>query len=216
MKRGNTIGSRIEELRKSKGITQAELAKEMTLLLGYNVKRETVVQWESNARQLKPKATVKLADYFGVTCDFILRGIDAKYVSIHEISGLTNEAIDTLHTLSTPIEYEQINNEYREEAFVNFFIEKQLDKNITNEINKRILKSVDQLLSRNTGPKVLYNIASYVGIAPGKRGLVIDKDWGDYDLDKSGICAQSIIESLQVFRDEVQEVENGKRNKTDE
>jgi hypothetical protein len=61
--------------------------------------------------------------------------------------------------------------------------------------------------------KVLYNIASYVGIAPGKKGLVIDEDWGDYELDKSGICAQSIIESLHVFRDEVQEVENGKHNK---
>jgi len=66
MNRGNTIGSRIEFLRKKSKLTQAELAKEMS------VKRETVVQWESNTRDLKTAATVKLAEFFDVSADYIL------------------------------------------------------------------------------------------------------------------------------------------------
>ena len=88
--RGNTIGSRIEELRTEKGLTQAQLAKVMC------VRRETVVQWESNTRDLKTKATVALAVFFDVTCDFILRGVAAENVDIHKDLGLSDEAIDCL------------------------------------------------------------------------------------------------------------------------
>lgn len=90
MDRGNTIGSRIEHLRKTNGLTQAELAKEM------GVKRETIVQWESNTRDLKTEATIKLADFFGVTCDELLRGIKSENVDINKRLGLSDEAIQAL------------------------------------------------------------------------------------------------------------------------
>ena len=87
MERGNTIGSRIEKLRKKIGLTQADLAKKV------DVKRETVVQWESNTRDLKTAATVKLADVLGVTCDFVLRGVEAENVDVHKDLNLSDKAI---------------------------------------------------------------------------------------------------------------------------
>ena len=94
MERGNTIGSRIEALRQEKGLTQAALAKQMS------VKRETIVQWESNSRDLKTAATVKLADFFNVTCDYILRGIEAENVDVHKQLGLSDAAINALHQMN--------------------------------------------------------------------------------------------------------------------
>ena len=83
-------GNRIRSLREARGKTQADIAKEL------HVKRETVNQWENGARGLKPEYTVKLADYFGVTCDFILRGVQAENVRIHQKLGLSEDAIEKL------------------------------------------------------------------------------------------------------------------------
>ena len=65
-----TIGGRIKKLREEKGEIQADVAKKL------NVKRETVNQWENNTRDLKTEYTVKLADYYNTTCDYILRGYE--------------------------------------------------------------------------------------------------------------------------------------------
>lgn len=86
----NDIGKKIKELREKKGLTQGELAKRMY------VKRETVNQWENNTRDLKTDYTIKLADYFGVTCDYILRGIEAENITINKELGLSNTAIKVL------------------------------------------------------------------------------------------------------------------------
>lgn len=61
----NGIGERIRKLREEKGLTQQQLAKKMY------VKRETVNQWENETRDLKTGYTISLADFFGVTCDYI-------------------------------------------------------------------------------------------------------------------------------------------------
>lgn len=89
--RSNNIGKTIEQLRKKKGITQAVLGKAV------GVKRETINQWESNTRDLKTKATIKLAEYFHVSCDYILRGIDAEFTDVHAATGLSNDAINELN-----------------------------------------------------------------------------------------------------------------------
>jgi len=96
MKQSNTIGNRIEALRKSRKETQADLAKSLHVL------RETVNQWESGTRDLKTQYTISLADHFGVTCDYLLRGIKADNVSVHEKTGLSNDAIEMLAWVSAP------------------------------------------------------------------------------------------------------------------
>ena len=91
----NGIGERIRKLREGKKLTQQQLAKEMY------VKRETVNQWENETRDLKTDYTVKLADYFNVTCDYILRGIKSENVDINRALGLSDKAIDQLIKLSS-------------------------------------------------------------------------------------------------------------------
>jgi transcriptional regulator with XRE-family HTH domain len=84
------IGARIKQLREKKGLTQAKLAKELS------VNRETVNQWENGTRDLKTQYTIRLADFFGVTCDDILRGIKAENVDICAETGLSDKAIEII------------------------------------------------------------------------------------------------------------------------
>lgn len=87
----NKIGDRIKELRANK--TQAEVAKAL------NVMRQTVDQWENGTRDLKTQYTISLADYFGVSCDYILRGIKAENVPISKI-GLSDVSIEKIKFMS--------------------------------------------------------------------------------------------------------------------
>ena len=91
----DTLGGRIQKLRVESNLTQGELAKIM------EVKRETVNQWESETRDLKTAYTIKLANYFKVTCDYILRGIEAENVDIYEKTGLSNDAITNLSIIKS-------------------------------------------------------------------------------------------------------------------
>lgn len=110
----SNIGKRICELREKKGITQLELAKELF------VKRETVNQWENGSRDLKTDYTIKLAEYFDVTCDYLLRGIKAENVSVIKDTGLSDKAVDALKAMNklrigeivTPETKEKINELY--------------------------------------------------------------------------------------------------------
>ncbi|MFB8435110.1 helix-turn-helix domain-containing protein [Enterococcus durans] len=61
-----TIGKRIAELRKQKGISQSELAKAL------NVSPSTIGMWETDQRAIKDDNLSSLADYFSVTTDYLL------------------------------------------------------------------------------------------------------------------------------------------------
>lgn len=61
-----TIGKRIAELRKQKGISQSELAQAL------NVSPSTIGMWETDQRAIKDDNLSSLADYFSVTTDYLL------------------------------------------------------------------------------------------------------------------------------------------------
>ena len=85
-----SIGERIKKLREAKGLSQEDLSKEI------HITREVIAKWETGERDLKTEYTVKLADFFNVTCDKILRNVDSDNVDIHKKTGLGNEAIEQL------------------------------------------------------------------------------------------------------------------------
>lgn len=64
------IADRIQHLRKSKGISQEELADQI------GVSRQAVSKWESEQSMPDLEKIVLLSDYFGVTTDYILKGIE--------------------------------------------------------------------------------------------------------------------------------------------
>jgi len=85
-----TWGKAIQGLRAERGLTQKQVADAI------GVSRERVNQWEAEDRDMKTEYTVKLADFFGVTCDEILRGVKANNVDCHMKTGLSNTAIGLL------------------------------------------------------------------------------------------------------------------------
>lgn len=63
-----SIGTRIAELRKRRGITQEELAVQM------DVSAQAVSKWENDISCPDVQVLPNLADFFGVTVDELLRG----------------------------------------------------------------------------------------------------------------------------------------------
>jgi Predicted transcriptional regulators len=86
-----TIGKRIKELRESKSMTQEELSKVL------NCARNTLTSYETGERGINCEVLVLLSEYFGVSCDYLLRGIDAENLDVQKATGLSNKAIGILN-----------------------------------------------------------------------------------------------------------------------
>lgn len=67
-----TIADRIQSLRKAKGISQEELADRI------GVSRQAVSKWESEQSSPDLEKIILLSDYFEVTTDYLLKGIESK------------------------------------------------------------------------------------------------------------------------------------------
>lgn len=70
------LADRILELRKKKGISQEELADQL------GVSRQSVSKWESEQSVPEMEKIIQMSDYFEVTTDYLLKGIDP--ASSHE------------------------------------------------------------------------------------------------------------------------------------
>ena len=79
------ISDRIQSLRKAKGITQEQLADAV------GVSRQAVSKWEAEQSVPDLERVVAMAEYFDVTTDYILRGIEPapKKVSGSRVSPRT-------------------------------------------------------------------------------------------------------------------------------
>ena len=65
------ISERIQSLRKSKGISQEELAEKLC------VSRQAVSKWESGESTPDIDKIILISNYFDVTTDYILKGIES-------------------------------------------------------------------------------------------------------------------------------------------
>ena len=70
------IGNNIAVLRKKKGITQEELANEL------GVSAQAVSKWENNSSCPDVSLLTKIADYFGVSVDDLLRAQEDDIVDL--------------------------------------------------------------------------------------------------------------------------------------
>lgn len=64
------IADRIQKLRKAKGISQEQFADVV------GVSRQAVSKWESEQSIPDLEKVILMSDYFGVTTDYILKGIE--------------------------------------------------------------------------------------------------------------------------------------------
>jgi len=77
------IADRIQNLRKTKGISQEELADKI------GVSRQAVSKWESEQSLPDMEKIIIMSDYFEVTTDYILKGIENEKQEVSNINGRT-------------------------------------------------------------------------------------------------------------------------------
>lgn len=82
------LGEKIAEQRKRKGITQQELADAL------NISRSTLAGYEAENKKPSYKVLVRMAEYFGVTVDYLLRSTDTQDFGICD-SGNTIKELRT-------------------------------------------------------------------------------------------------------------------------
>jgi len=76
------IADRIQHLRKLKGISQEELADKI------GVSRQSVSKWESEQSVPDMDKIIRMSDFFAVTTDYILKGIESKkQASEHSVNA---------------------------------------------------------------------------------------------------------------------------------
>lgn len=78
------FGERIGQLRRSRGLSQVELAGLL------HVSKQTVSNWENNNILPSIEMLVKIADLFAVTTDFLLERDERRYL---EITGLSDRQL---------------------------------------------------------------------------------------------------------------------------
>lgn len=111
-----TLGSRLEELRKSKGLTHVALAKQLKEAYGIEVSRDSLMAYEISS-EFRAKASKLpnlgmrieylycLADFYGVSLDYLLGKTDVMTPDIKirdacELTGLSSDTISLLHAYS--------------------------------------------------------------------------------------------------------------------
>ena len=84
------LNDRIRQLREASGLTQVELARELA------VTKQSVSNWENNNIQPSVEMVIAIADFFGVTMDYLL-GRDSKRQLC--VEGLTDSQIQHLNEI---------------------------------------------------------------------------------------------------------------------
>ena len=84
------IGGRIRALRLEKGVTQSEIANLL------NMKPAGYSKLESGGSSLGYEHCITLSNYFNVTCDYILRGINSENVNVCRDTCLQQGALEIL------------------------------------------------------------------------------------------------------------------------
>ena len=83
------IADRIQNLRKSKGISQEELADKI------GVSRQAVSKWESEQSVPDLDKVIIMSDYFEVTTDYILKGIEQGKQAVENVNAHIFTAVAT-------------------------------------------------------------------------------------------------------------------------
>lgn len=86
------MADRIQYLRKSKGISQEELADKV------GVSRQAVSKWESEQSTPDLEKVIIMSDFFGVTTDYILKGIEPITDKEQKSKELTSKILYILST----------------------------------------------------------------------------------------------------------------------
>lgn len=88
-----TVGERLKELRLQKNKTQQEVADAL------NISRSALGRFENDSQELSGYSIVQFADYYGISCDTLLRGVEDKHYKINQVTGLDAKSIEWLNKI---------------------------------------------------------------------------------------------------------------------
>lgn len=94
------IGNRLRGLREDKKMSQKDVAEVLGLAT-----QGAYGKLESGDVALQPQHCVALADLFGVSCDYILRGIEAENVDVCKRTALDHKTLEVLIQNKTNAQY---------------------------------------------------------------------------------------------------------------
>ncbi len=86
------IARRVKRLQEEKGVSQKQLAADI------DVRQGTMSRYLNEETDFPVEVIKKLADYFGVSCDYLIRGYDAHNQSVGADTGLDNNIIEQLRS----------------------------------------------------------------------------------------------------------------------
>ena len=109
------IGRRIEELRKKKGDELGSKFTQEMLAQAIGVNRSLVAKWESYSRKISAEEMNKVCDFFGVSLDYLLTGVNPENRTISSELGLNEESINTLKKYVNDKTYRAIVNTFLSE-----------------------------------------------------------------------------------------------------
>ena len=114
-----SIGNFLSELRKEKGLTQKEIADYL------NVSDKTVSHWECDKYSPDISAIPVLADFFGVTCDEILRGErkapeENKYISNETEEPAESERDEKAEDIDNDSSYNDNESPIKEDEYARY------------------------------------------------------------------------------------------------
>ena len=115
------VGKRIQKVREKNGITQDGLANNIL-----NISRSAVAMYESGKRPIPLEDLEKIAKEFNVSENYLLGKTDIAstnpdYITIYNLTGLTDEAIEALNELKYSNKKSLLNT-------INFLIEQESRK----------------------------------------------------------------------------------------
>ena len=63
------------------------------------IRPQTISLYVNGETQPNAETLLKIADYFSVSVDYLLTGVSAEKIGMHEYTGLTEESIEMLHRM---------------------------------------------------------------------------------------------------------------------
>lgn len=166
------IGMRLKALRDERGLRQKDLADRL------GVTPAAYGKFEAGDRGLNSEYCIALADYYGISCDYILRGINSDQIDICSKTCLTSDTVDALSNRFNQ-DYTAIYEAFTDDLLKIFdendetVIDAYFDKRSTTEkVNRHAaLKKRDHAMNILLQDDMFWE-EFYHAIIPIKRGLI--------------------------------------------
>ncbi len=133
--------NRLKELRKKKGISQKEFSKE------HNIPLRTLQSWENGESQFKADRGQQLAEYFGVSLNYLLGFEDEPYKSMPDLVQQNPEHFSSDENGFRPITPQGLVGASLEDNERYVYIQNIINFVKDKETTNRDLKSLSELVN---------------------------------------------------------------------